>query len=133
MNHSILRKYVFPLIAACLVLLFIKTDILKTADRWAQDFLFQQRGVPSGDIKIIEIDEKSLSELGPYGPSYRQFMAYALQRLAADPDNLPAVVAIDILYEGTSDPAIDNQLARSAAALPRVVTSCMAELGDKNN
>ena len=104
---------------------------MKPADRWAQDSLFHQPGVPSSDIKIIEIDERSISELGPYGPSYRQFMAYALQRLATDPHNLPAVVAIDILYEGISDPAIDNSLARAAAALPRVVTSCMAEFGDK--
>ena len=131
MHHSIWRKYVFPLIASFLVLLLIRSDIMKPADRWAQDSLFHQPGVPSSDIKIIGIDERSISELGPYGPSYRQFMAYALQRLAADPDNLPAVVAIDILYEGISDPAIDNSLARAAAALPRVVTSCMAEFGDK--
>ncbi len=131
MKHSFLRKYIFPLLTACLVLLLIRSDIVKPADRYVQDSLFQQPGVPSGDIKIIEIDERSLSELGPYGPSYRGYMAYALQRLAADPDNLPAVVAIDILYEGTSDPAMDNQLARAAASLPRVVTSCMAQFGDK--
>ena len=113
------------------MLLFIRSDVIKTADRWVQDSLFQQRGVPSGDIKIIEIDEKSLSRIGPYGPSYRGYMARALQILAADPDNLPAVVAIDILYEGESDPTVDNQLAQAAASLPRVVTSCMAEFGNK--
>ena len=131
MKHPVWRKLVFPLIAALLALLFVKSPVIKTADRWTQDSLFQQRGVLSGDIKIIEIDEKSLSLLGPYGPSYRQSMAYALQCLAEDPDNLPAVVAIDILYEGESNPAVDNQLAEAAAALPRVVTSCMAEFGDK--
>ena len=131
MHHSFLRKFVFPLITACLVLLFVSSPILKTADRWVQDYLYQRPGVPSGDIKIIEINEKSLSEIGPYGPSYRAYMARALQVLAADPNNLPAVVAIDILYEGESDSAIDNQLAQAAAALPRVVTSCMAEFGDK--
>ena len=131
MHHSFLRKFVFPLITACLVLLFVSSPILKTADRWVQDYLYQRPGVPSGDIKIIEINEKSLSEIGPYGPSYRYYMARALQVLAAYPNNLPAVVAIDILYEGESDPAVDNQLAEAAAALPRVVTSCMAEFGDK--
>ncbi len=131
MHQSFLRKFIFPLLAACLAILIVNSGILKTPDRWVQDFLFQQPGVPSGDIKIIEIDERSISELGPYGPSYRGFMAYALQRLSADPDNLPAVVSIDILYDGNTDPAMDTQLARAAAALPRVVTSCMAEFGNK--
>lgn len=131
MKHPVWRKFVFPILVAFLVMLFISSGIIKTADRWAQDSLFQRSGVPSGDIIIIEIDEDSLAQLGPYGPSYRGYMAFALQALAADPDNVPAVVAIDILYEGETNYAVDNQLAEAAAALPHVVTSCMAEFGNK--
>ena len=131
MKHPVWRKFVFPILVAFLVMLFISSGIIKTADRWVQDSLFQRSGVPSGDIIIIEIDEDSLAQLGPYGPSYRGYMAFALQALAADPDNVPAVVAIDILYEGETNYAVDNQLAEAAAALPHVVTSCMAEFGNK--
>ena len=129
MKHPVWRKYVFPLITACLVLLFVSSPILKTADRWVQDYLYQRPGVPSGDIKIIEIDEKSLSEIGPYGPSYRAYMARALQVLAADPDNLPAVVAIDILYEGESDPAVDTSLPRPLPLFPVLSPPVWPNLG----
>jgi len=131
MKHSFLRKYIFPLLAACLALLIVNSGILKTPDRWVQDSLFQQPAVPSGDIIIIGIDEASLAALGPYGPSYRGYMAYALRTLASDPENLPAVVAVDILYEGETDPSVDNQFAQAAASLPHVVTACMANFGDK--
>ena len=88
-----LKKLLLPLLAAVLVLGFISTGALLRLDRWVQDWLYQQRGTPSGEIIIIGIDEETLSELGPYGPNYRMFMAYALEQLASDPDSLPAAVA----------------------------------------
>ena len=126
-----LKKILYPLLATLLVMLLIWSGSLHTLDRLAQDAFFQSRGVPSSDIIIIGIDGESLSELGPYGPSYRTYMAYALQKLASDPEKLPAVVAVDILYEGESDPQGDALLADAAASLPCVVTACMAEYGDE--
>ncbi len=124
------KKLLLPLLATALVLILIWTGSLHTLDRLAQDAFFQSHGVPSSDIVIIGIDGDTLAELGPYDSSYRTYMAYALQKLASDPDNLPAVVAVDILYEGESDPQADALLADAAAALPNMVTACMAEYGD---
>ena len=130
MNTNLFRKVLLPLLAAMIVLVLLSARLLHTPDRWVQDALYQQRGTPSTEIKIIGIDEETLSELGPYGPSYRAIMAYALERLASDPENLPAAVAIDILYEGESDPAMDAQLAAAAEKLGCVVTASMAEYGE---
>ncbi len=56
-------------------------------------------------------------------------MASALEALAADPDQRPAVVAIDTLYAGTTDPAADAHLAAAAAELGNVVTATAGEFG----
>ncbi len=123
------KKVITPLLAVVLVLLLIISGAISRLDDWMQDTVFQQPRTPSNDIIIIGIDNTTLAALGPYGPNYRSYMTYALQRLAEDPDSLPAVVAIDILYEGESDPSTDNALAQAAAKLPHVVTACMAEFG----
>ena len=123
-------KILLPLAVALAVIVMIAAGTLHRLDRWAQDWLYQQRGTPSGEIIIIGIDEETLSELGPYGPSYRAVMAYALDRLASDPEKRPAAVAVDVLYEGESGTAADGQLAAAAEKLGNVITASMAEYGE---
>ena len=125
-----LQKILIPLLAAAAVFALIAGGALHRLDRWTQDALYQQRGTPSGEIVIIEIDEETLTELGPYGPNYRMYMAYVLEKLASDPENLPAAVAVDILYEGGSGSSADEKLAAAAAKLGCVVTASMAEYGE---
>ena len=125
-----IRKILIPIAAALAVTAAIAAGTLHRLDRWVQDWLYQQRGTPSGEIVIIGIDEETLSELGPYGPTYRTVAAYALEKLASDPEKLPAAVAIDVLYEGESGTAGDAKLAEAAAKLGNVVTASMAEYGE---
>ncbi len=54
-------------------------------------------------------------------------MANALEALARDKENLPAVVAIDTLYYGHTDTEDDLALAEAAAKLPVVITADFAE------
>ena len=130
MKTSLIHKVLLPLLAALAVLALIAAGTLHRVDRWAQDGLYQQRGTPSGEIVIIGLDEETLAELGPYGPSYRSIVAYALERLASDPENLPAVVAIDILYEGESGTQADDRLTAAAEKLGNVITASMAVYGE---
>ena len=102
---------------------------LRRPDKWLQDTLFQTPSVASGDIVIIGIDEDSFKQFGPYTSWDRNIMASALEALAADPDQRPAVVAIDTLYAGTTDPAADAHLAEAAAELGNVVTATAGEFG----
>ena len=124
-----LKKFLMPVIATLLVLFLISSGALSRPDHWIQDVVLQHPGTPSRDIVIIGIDNETLAELGPFGAAYRTYMAYALQKLAADPENLPAVTAVDVLYEGESGTAADTQLAEAAENLGSVVTACMAEFG----
>lgn len=101
---------------------------LKRADKRLQDALFQRPSGTSEDIVIIGIDDKALEELGPYNTWERGVMASALEALAVDPANRPAVVAIDTLYAGESNSEADARLAAAAEQLD-VITASMAELG----
>ena len=124
------RKYLAALIAALLVTAILFTGALNRVDKWVQDLLYQQGGVPSGEIVLIGIDEETLDEFGQHGPKYRNVIASVLEKLASDPQHLPAAVAIDVLYEGESGTAADEKLAQAAKNLGCVVTATLAEYGD---
>ena len=124
------RQNLFIALAAALVITLIaRGGLLRRVDKWTQDRLFQQPAITSPEIILFGIDEKALNELGPYHTWSRAVMASALERLADDPAHLPAVVAIDTLYAGESNPEADERLARAAKALPATVTASMAEIG----
>ena len=124
-------KFWLPPVAALVVTFLIGAGILKRVDKWVQDWLFQRPGVPSQQIVVIGIDEEAFDALGPYYTWDRSVMASALEALAADPDNKPAVTAIDVLYVGNTTEAADERLARAAADLGNVVTASMAQFGEQ--
>ena len=118
-------------LAAALLLTFIAgSGVLLRLDKMAQDALFQHPGVTSSDIVVIGIDEEAFDALGPYNTWTRDVMAEALKALAEDPDNLPAVVAIDVLYIGNTTEGPDTHLAEAARKLGNVVTAAMAVFGE---
>ena len=125
------KEYLFPIAAALLVTLLVGLGVLRRLDRWAQDWLFQRPGIPSGDIVVIGIDEEALELLGPYNTWDRNIVASALEALAADPEKKPAVTAVDILYAGSSSQQADDRLAAAAENLGNVITASMAGFGEK--
>ena len=123
-------KLWFPLLGALLITIVIGVGVLQRIDKWVQDLFFQQPHVTSGDIVIIGIDEEAFDLLGPYHTWDRNIMAAALEALSQDPENKPAVTAIDVLYAGNTVEATDDRLARAADELGNVVTAAMAEFGE---
>ena len=124
-----LRQFMLALLAGLVVTGLVALGSLRFLDRQAQDWLFQQPGVTDTDIVIIGIDEEAFDQLGPYYTWDRNVMASALEALAADPDSLPAVVAVDVLYAGNTSDSADERLANAAKALGNVVTGTMAVYG----
>ena len=125
------RQVLFSVLCAILVTAVIGAGVLRRVDKWVQDGLFQRPSSTSGDIVLFGIDEESFSSLGPYNTWSRNVIADALEALAADPDNLPAVTAIDVLYTGNSYEQADNRLAEAAARLGNVVTASAAVFGEE--
>lgn len=132
MDLTTKKHLAYSLIGASLMTLAAGSGIFLKPDRFVQDLLFQRAGVSSGDIIVIGIDENALAELGPYNTWDRNVMASALEALASDPDKRPAVVAIDTLYQGETDPEADARLARAAAELDCVVTATVAQFGTRH-
>ena len=100
-------------------------------DKWIQDDILLRPQALTGDVVVIGIDDDSLERLGPYNTWDRSVMASALKSLSAAPQNLPAVVAIDTLYSGTTDPAADDSLVSAARALPKVITASAGVFGSE--
>ena len=90
-------------------------------DNRVADTLFQKKEASSGKIVVIGIDEKALQAYGPFQSWDRSIMAQALEALNADPENKPAVVAVDTLYSGTTDADVDDMLVKAADELGCVV------------
>ena len=129
MNKHI-RSAVFGVVMAAVVALAAYFGAFFRIDQWAADGLYQNPSATSGRIMVVGIDEKALKELGPFQTWTRDNVAAALEYLASDPDNMPAVVAIDTLYSGESgSPDADARLAQAAAKLPCVITADMAQFG----
>jgi adenylate cyclase len=128
-NKMIKTTGITVLAAAIMTLLIGVWGVTGDFDRWAQDTLYQQPKALDGEIIVIGIDDKTLDELGPYNNWDRTVMASALERLAADPEKKPAVVAIDTLYTGESTDEEDKRLADAAAKLGNVVTGSFASIG----
>ncbi|MBR6257679.1 MAG: adenylate/guanylate cyclase domain-containing protein [Lachnospiraceae bacterium] len=129
MKNRIIRTIIYALLLAFAFTMLVSTGILRWPDHWVQDNLYQRPQYMSGEVLVFGIDEKSLAELGPYNTWDRHIMARALEVLASDPEHLPAVVAIDTLYIGTTDPEADAHLAAAAEKLGCVVTASAAVFG----
>ena len=128
-NNKIL--IIFLLSAFIALVAFL--GLFKRIDRWAEDMLYQSPSPVSGDIVIIGIDEKALSQIGPYHTWDRNVMASALEKLAENEDSMPAVVAIDTLYAGHTDEEADAHLVEAASKLPNVVIGDLATFGTSKN
>lgn len=116
-------------ISAVVMTALCASGLLRSAELWFCDELFQTPETPPGDVVIIGITEEDFEVLGPYSSWDRSVMASALEALASDPDNLPAVVAIDTLYAGTTEESADQQLVDAAEKLGNVVVASEAAFG----
>ena len=117
------------LASAVLTLLIAGTGILNRPDTIVSDAWYQSPKALDGEIIVIGIDDKALNEIGPYSTWTRNVYAEALEKLAEDPESVPAVVAIDCLFIDESDPEADARLAAAAEKLGNVVTASFANIG----
>ncbi len=125
------QKALIILTIAFIYALVTYLGLFNRIDKWIQDYVFQQPKAVTGNVVVIGIDDDSLEELGAYNTWDRGNMAAALGQLAKDADNLPAVVAIDTLYTGTTSAEQDESLAKAVAGLPKVITATAGVFGSQ--
>lgn len=119
------RSVLLSLTVGLLFALLCYTGGLYAQDAYLADALYQKPVPQDGNIVLINIDQKSLDELGPFASWGRALMGDAVSILNQDPQNAPAVIALDVLYVGASaDPDGDAYLAQVCASGCPVVTAC---------
>ena len=123
------KEMLTALLAAAVLTALAGFGVLDTLDNAASDALYQHPAVTDGEIVIVGIDDRAMEELGPYEQWGREIMAQVLDALNVSEDCHPAVIAVDVLYTGNSDPEADAWLAESAGLYGNVVTACLAEFG----
>ena len=108
------------------------SGILYAQDAFLADVMYQHPSLQAEEIVLINIDQRSLDELGPFGSWGRALMGDVISILNQDPEQSPAVIAFDVLYVGESDdPDGDAYLAEACANGCPVVTACAATFGSQ--
>lgn len=105
--------------AAAFALAFLVTlsGAFYSVDNLLRDRIYQNpRGI-NNKIKIIAIDDKTLSEIGPFGTWSRQSYADLIDILG----DAPVVIGFDIMFFGEIDEAGDNALREACKKSGNIV------------
>lgn len=133
MKHkSIWKPLLAGLLAGALFAGIYASDIMYAQDAYLSDALYQHPAPQDGQIMLINIDQKSLDALGPFASWGRGLMGDVVNLLNQDPEQAPAVIALDVLYVGASgDAEGDSYLAEACASGCPVVTACAGTFGSE--
>ncbi|MEG1684168.1 MAG: adenylate/guanylate cyclase domain-containing protein, partial [Oscillospiraceae bacterium] len=103
--------------------------VLRPVDNALADRLYQHEEALTGDVVLIGIDQRALETLGPFSSWGRGVLAQAIEMLNADPENCPAVIGIDTIFAGETDPEKDAALTAAAGRRGNVVLASAAQFG----
>ena len=129
MKKNILQQLTVAALVAAIITGLTYFGAFDWLDNRIADNLFQKKEASSGQIVVVGIDEEALQEYGPFQNWDRSIMASALEALNADPENKPAVVAVDTMYSGTTEEEADERLAKAAEELGCVVMGSSGSFG----
>ena len=117
------------LAAAAGLTLLMGLGLLDRLDRAAADALYQGPSAREGQIVLVGIDQRAIDALGPYSGWGRGVMAQVIEALNQSQECRPAVIALDVLYAGDSDPEQDAALAAAAGRYGNVIAASAGQFG----
>lgn len=120
MTKKICLQTVLILAASFLISFY---GILDVVDRWGMDTAYQTPSGTDPNIRIIAIDEKTLSEYGTFASWSREKSAELITLLNGSEENKPAVIGFDIMFIGESDPNTDALLANACEGSDNIITA----------
>ena len=130
MKKSSIIRLAAAFLCAALLTAAAASGALYTADAALSDALYQRPRAQAEDILLVGIDQRALETLGPW-PWSREVMAAAIEALNADEERRPAVIGVDALFVGQTDPDADKRLAEAAGKYGNVVMAAAATFGTK--
>ncbi len=118
---SFIKYVLIPAVMAALTFVSVFFGWFDTIDSSAEDILYHRAGGTNADIKIITIDDKSLSELGAYDTWDRGVYAKLVRTLCVSDEIKPAVIGFDVLFDGYKDKQSDIEFAEACKEHGNVV------------
>ena len=109
------------------VVVFVLTALLGSLqpfyalDHMAEDAVYQRAGSINKKIKIIKIDEKTMSEYGPTTEWGRDIPGKLVETLCQSDASKPAVLAFDVMYIGDKDADGDTYFASACKNAGNVI------------
>lgn len=100
----------------------------KSLENITEDALYQNADVIPHNIKIITIDEETLSVLGPYSDWKRSSFAKLIETLNADTNKAPAIIGMDIVFSGTNNSDDDMLLVDTVSKYNNIVLASTVTL-----
>lgn len=116
-----IKRFLISLIPAIMAFLTAYFGWLDIVDASAEDFLFHNAGGTNPDIKIITIDDRSLSELGSYEDWNRGVYAELVEKLCVSDEIKPAVIGFDVLFDSRRDEETDLRFVEACKRHGNVV------------
>lgn len=117
----LLKDILISLVLAALTFAAVFCGWLSVADSAAEDFLYHRAGGTAPEIKIITIDDRSLSVLGGYDGWDRKLYAKLVDALCVSEDIKPAVIGFDVLFDGYKNQKTDIEFAEACKRHGNVV------------
>ena len=85
------------------------------------DVVYQRPSAINKKIKIIKIDEKTMSVYGPSTEGSRDLPAQLVEKLCSSDDTRPSVLAFDVMYIGDKDAQGDARFAKACKEAGNVI------------
>ena len=113
-----------PLLAVCIMCLTVLLAPFYTLDAMLCDGLYTKMDGVKRDIRIIAVDEETITEYGDFTTWSREKSADLVELLCADEETSPAVIGFDFFFTGEKEPQADTRLAEACSrACPVVFAS----------
>jgi len=120
---KIMWKVIIPVVLALLTLFLCWSQVLYSFDKIFSDMCYQTPTTANKNIAIIAIDEKTLQEYGKIETWSRSRYAQLIELLNQNADEAPSVIAMDIIYAGTTDDAADSEFVKACGKAGNVITA----------
>lgn len=117
------KNYLQTLIILAASFLISFYGILSAVDRWGMDTFYQTPSGTDNRIRIIAVDEKTLSEYGTFSSWSREKSAELISLLNGSEESKPAAIGFDIMFIGDSDADADATLADACEGSDNIVTA----------
>ncbi len=118
-----LKLAIIAVLSAAALTALMLSGIFADFELFASDKLYQRERPLDGNIFVIGIDEVALANIGPYNTWDRSIMTQVIDALNADAEAAPAVIGVDIMYFGDSDPQLDEALAEACGRYDNTVVA----------